>query len=73
VPKKLGGDAARAADLTDQRYIPYHMTSCSAYKPRGRSEEGTCGGMAFVFPSNHYAQWSPAVPEMAKNLPADGK
>ena len=38
---------------TDQRDIPHHMTSCLAYKARGR-KVGTFGVMAFVFPSNHY-------------------
>jgi len=28
---------------------------------------------AFVFPSNHDKQWSPAFLEMAEHLPADGK
>ena len=38
-----------------------------------KEEEGTFGLIMFVFPSNHYAWWSPACLEMAKRLPADGK
>ena len=59
---------------TDQRDIPYHMTSCSAYKAGGkRRNGGTFRGMVFVFPSNGYAWWSPAFLEMAEHLPAHGK
>ena len=36
VHKELGGDTARTADPNDQRDIPYHMTSRSAYKAGGR-------------------------------------
>ena len=36
---------------TDQRDIPYHITSFSAYKAGKR---GTFGAMAFVFPSHRY-------------------
>ena len=42
VHRKLGGDTARTADPTDQRDIPYQMTSCSAYKELGE-EEGRVG------------------------------
>jgi len=41
---------------TDQRDIPCHITSCSAYKADGRRKKRwTWEVMAFVFPSNHYA------------------
>ena len=40
VHKKLGGDTARTADPTDQREIPCHMMSCSAYKAKGRRRKG---------------------------------
>jgi len=40
---------------TDQRDIPCHMTSCSAYKMgRSRRKGGTFEVMAFIFPSNRY-------------------
>ena len=59
---------------TDQRDIPYHMTSCSAYKARGRRRKwGMFGVMVFVFTGNHYTWWSPAFLEVAEHLPADGK
>ena len=60
---------------TDQRDIPYHMMSCSAYKAGRRRRKGgdTFGVMAFVLPSNCQAWWSPAFLEMAEHLPADGK
>ena len=36
---------------TDQRAIPYHMTSCSAYKAGGRRRKGgTLGVMVFLKP-----------------------
>ena len=42
---------------TDQRDIPYHMTSCSAYKAGGRrhTHTHTFRVMVFVFPGNHDA------------------
>ena len=55
-----GGETLEGAQLgqltpADQRDIPYHMTSCSAVKPGGRSRKGgTFGVRAFVFPSNRY-------------------
>lgn len=30
------------------------------------------GVMVFVFPSNHYTLWGPALPEMAEHIPAHG-
>ena len=46
---------------TGQRLIPYHTTSCPAYKAGGRRRKGgTFGVMALVFPSNPYVRWSPA-------------
>ena len=58
---------------TDQRAIPYHMTSCSAYKAGEEEGRGTFGVMVFVFPSHCYTWWSPAFLEMAEHLPAHGK
>ena len=58
---------------TDQRDIPHHMASCSAYKAGGRRRKGgTFGVMAFVFPIHRYTWWSPAFLEMAEHLPANG-
>ena len=57
----------------DQRDIPCHTISCSAYKTEGRRKWGTFGVTAFVFPSNHYKWWSRAFLKMAEHLPADGK
>jgi len=37
---KLGGDMAGTGDPTDQRDIPCHMTSRSAYKAGGRRRKG---------------------------------
>jgi len=38
---------------TDQRDVPYHVTSCSAYKAGARRRKTrTFDVMAFVFPSN---------------------
>jgi len=31
------------------------------------------GVTTFVFPSNRYTRWNPAVLEMGEHLPADGK
>ena len=59
---------------TSQRDIPYHMTCHAEYINWGRRRKvGTSGIMAFVFPSNHYAWWSPAFLGMAEHLPACGK
>jgi len=59
---------------TDQKDIPYHMTSCSSCKAgRRRRKEGTFGVMMFVFPSNCYAWWGPAFLGVAECLPANGK
>ena len=52
---------------TDQRDIPYRMTSCSAVKAWGKDEErGAFVVMAFVF-SSHCDEGLEAVMEMAKH------
>lgn len=54
-------------NLTDQRCMPRHMTSCSAVKSQWKAEEteGAFVVMAFVFPSNCYVSWGPAFQEVA--------
>ena len=63
VGKRLGGDTA---GTTDQKDIPYHMMSHSAIKAGGGRKGKTFGVMAFVFPSNSYAWWSPVFLETQK-------
>lgn len=58
--------------LHDQRHIPYHMTSYSAYKIQGRRRKRERFKMVtFVFATNCYMWWSPALLEMAQEIPAD--
>lgn len=43
-------------------YVPYHLTSCSAYKlGQRRKIRGKFGEMVFVFPCNHCKWWAPAA------------
>jgi len=59
---------------TDQRDVPYHVTSCSAIKPEERRRNRPMFGVrASVFPSNRYSPSSPVTLEIAKRLPTDRK
>jgi len=51
------------------------MISSSAYKAGGRRRKCrvTFRVMAFVFPSNRYASWSPDFLGIAEQVPVDGK
>ena len=71
-----GWEGAQPGQLTPagQRDIPYYMTSCSAIKSEGRRRKRGCSELRhFVFQSNRCVWWSPAVLEMAEQLPANGK
>jgi len=58
---------------TDQRDIPYHITSRSAIKAGGKKEERrTFMIVAFVLPNNHYACSGPAFQEASGHQPTGG-
>jgi len=72
VHKKLSGNTAHKLTSNGERDIPYHMTSCSAYKAGGRRRKGgTFRMLAFVFSSNCYMCRSLALLEMTE--PVDGE
>lgn len=60
--------------LIDQKDIPGHMASCSAYKARGgRRKRETLRMTVFIFPGHSYMWWSLAFLEVAEHLPPHGK
>ena len=69
--KKLEGDTARTADPNWSK--AYSTASDVILSNKIWGKERTFRVLVFVFPSKHYAWWSPAFLEMAEHLPANGK
>lgn len=70
VRKKLGGDAAKTADLNCLRGYSIPYDAMLSYR-RSRKGGGRGDIHGYSIPSNPYMCWVPAFPEAAKHLPAE--